>query len=554
MKFSVITISYNHAEFIEKTIQSVLDQQYHDFEHIIVDGGSTDGSIEIFKKYPHLRWISEPDRGVSHALNKGFRLATGDVIAWINSDDFYASNAFTAVAAAIKNMPVVLGDSYQTDRKGNPEQLVTNIPRSREELQKYWIPKAWLSQPAVFFSRAALESVKLPNGDYIDETFKYSMDFDLWLRLSEKYPLTNYIPQTLSYFRVYGENLTGRAFASPQRELGRAFRKSYARLFPAERPQEIILPVQTVGPDLGNTLQAIVSQTLQDFQITIVDGSTDKESSKVLKETLQAIEEATTLLTVRHIRMAGASQPELVDRGLSEAVGGVVSVIRPGDVPDKDFTTQVLNIFAHDVHGGAIYLKETDPLYQNLKSTSSGLVEANTLLDFSFELIPFSVRRGVVQEVGGYLIDEKNLSFPAFILKIMSKGWLTPVESTGLSLAPLTAWHQAKEIYSSYVKAYLFSHVGNSVKKDLFYPIRVQSGYSPHFAPDAILSVTNFLQSMPAGWSTMATEKNPAELMELCERYPDFSIGWYLLRKQTLASGDFTNAERAQAQLKRLGL
>ena len=97
VKISILTPSYNQGEFIEKTIQSVLNQNHENFEHIIIDGGSTDNTVSIIKEYPHLKWVSEKDEGQADALNKGLKMATGDVIGWINSDDFYQDNIFMDV-------------------------------------------------------------------------------------------------------------------------------------------------------------------------------------------------------------------------------------------------------------------------------------------------------------------------------------------------------------------------------------------------------------------------------------------------------------------------
>ena len=93
-KISIVTPSYNSAKFIEDCIQSVLKQNYPNFEHIVIDGGSTDGTVEILKQYPHLKWISEPDEGQSDALNKGFKMAEGDILGWLNADDVYLKNVF----------------------------------------------------------------------------------------------------------------------------------------------------------------------------------------------------------------------------------------------------------------------------------------------------------------------------------------------------------------------------------------------------------------------------------------------------------------------------
>ena len=99
-KITIVTPSFNQGKFIDENIQSVLTQNYPNFEHIIIDGGSIDGTVDILKKYSHLKWVSEPDRGQASALNKGFRMATGDVIGWLNSDDSYLPGTFEVVARA----------------------------------------------------------------------------------------------------------------------------------------------------------------------------------------------------------------------------------------------------------------------------------------------------------------------------------------------------------------------------------------------------------------------------------------------------------------------
>jgi len=105
-KISIVTPSFNSAKFIEDCIQSVLNQNYLNFEHIIIDGGSTDGTIEI-KKYPHLKWISEPDEGIYDAMNKGIKLSSGEIIGILNSDDFYEPNIFMSIATIFRKDPKI---------------------------------------------------------------------------------------------------------------------------------------------------------------------------------------------------------------------------------------------------------------------------------------------------------------------------------------------------------------------------------------------------------------------------------------------------------------
>jgi glycosyltransferase involved in cell wall biosynthesis len=97
LKISIITPSFNSVNYIERAIKSVLSQDYDNWEHIIVDGGSMDGTLEILKKYPHLVWVSEPDRGQSDAMNKGFQMSTGEIIGYLNADDWYKEDALQYV-------------------------------------------------------------------------------------------------------------------------------------------------------------------------------------------------------------------------------------------------------------------------------------------------------------------------------------------------------------------------------------------------------------------------------------------------------------------------
>ena len=120
MKISIVTPSFNQGQFLESTILSVLDQDYPDLEYIIIDGGSTDNSLEVIRKYTDRisYWVSEPDEGQSHAINKGWSMATGDIIAWINADDVYCPGAFSLVAKAFENNPdavMVIGSGSSYD-------------------------------------------------------------------------------------------------------------------------------------------------------------------------------------------------------------------------------------------------------------------------------------------------------------------------------------------------------------------------------------------------------------------------------------------------------
>lgn len=204
--FSIITPSFNQAKYIEQNIKSVLNQDYPYVEHIIIDGGSQDGTINILKKYPHLKWISEPDRGQSDALNKGFKLAKGEIIGWLNSDDFYIPRIFSVVADKFEdeNVMAVCGDGYEVDENGDIIRPLLSRFMKPDDLIRYWRWRYEFVQPSLFFRRNLLEKV-----GYLDENLHYAMDYDFLIRLGKNYQI-HYIPQPIANLRLYPESKTGR--------------------------------------------------------------------------------------------------------------------------------------------------------------------------------------------------------------------------------------------------------------------------------------------------------------------------------------------------------
>jgi len=185
-RISIVTPSFNQGKYLEQTILSVLDLDYSNLEYIIIDGGSTDESVEIIKKYADrlTYWVSEPDRGQSHAINKGFARITGEIVTWINSDDYYEPLVFEKIAAvflANPQMKILMGDCNLVDENGVLFASVINHERGARELKRYWVEYSIPTQPAIFFKRELLGEFGL-----LDESLHYSMDYDLWMRFAQK--------------------------------------------------------------------------------------------------------------------------------------------------------------------------------------------------------------------------------------------------------------------------------------------------------------------------------------------------------------------------------
>jgi len=191
-KISIITPSFNQGAYIERTIQSVIRQGYPNLEYIIIDGGSTDGALEVIKRYEsHLSyWVSEPDRGQAEAINKGLSKATGDIIAWLNSDDTYTEGALWEWAKAVLQYPkadiwMARHHNY-IDEDDRVFMVVENVFANHAQLVKYWrMGGIRVNQPSLFFRRPLLEKVKA-----IDTQLRYGLDYDFFLRLSRDRGIT----------------------------------------------------------------------------------------------------------------------------------------------------------------------------------------------------------------------------------------------------------------------------------------------------------------------------------------------------------------------------
>jgi len=197
MKISIITPSFNQGAFIEETIRSVQEQNYDDIEHIVVDGGSTDGTMAVLKRFPHLRWISEKDEGQSDAINKGFRLAAGDIIAWLNSDDWYERNVLGDVAKYFEEHPdcmILYGDITFVDKEGKRLYAFTGDTLSFDNLVA--CPDI-VRQPSFFWRRELLAE-----SGGVDRSLRLVMDFDFFLRIGRGRRF-HYLPRNISYYRCY---------------------------------------------------------------------------------------------------------------------------------------------------------------------------------------------------------------------------------------------------------------------------------------------------------------------------------------------------------------
>jgi glycosyltransferase involved in cell wall biosynthesis len=227
-KISIITPSYNQGQYLESTILSVLGQNYPNLEYIIIDGGSTDNSVEIIKKYENqlAYWVSEKDEGQSHAINKGFSKASGDILAWLNSDDLYMPNILNYIAECVKQNGngIYFGECIHFKEDKELNTWGSNVCFRSRNITLEQID--FIIQPSSFWTRDVWEKNKSLN-----ENYHFGFDWDWFLRAKEKNIIFFPIEKCISLYRFHSTHKSSNGGPNRQGELLSIYKKFSTKYF-----------------------------------------------------------------------------------------------------------------------------------------------------------------------------------------------------------------------------------------------------------------------------------------------------------------------------------
>jgi len=232
LRVTIVTPSLNQGAYIEETIRSVVAQDYPNLEYWIIDGGSTDGSLDIIKRWAgrcgFIRWLSEKDRGQSDAINKGFRRASGEIVAWLNSDDSYTPGAVRRAAAFLSSRPdcmLAYSDAEIVDERGMSLGIFPHTQRIFN-YRRLVAVSDYIAQPSTFIRRKVLDVV-----GGLDEGLHWCMDWDLWIRIAAKHAVL-YFPSLSARLRDYAQTKTRMGGRRRWREIVSVARRHSGRRFP----------------------------------------------------------------------------------------------------------------------------------------------------------------------------------------------------------------------------------------------------------------------------------------------------------------------------------
>jgi cellulose synthase/poly-beta-1,6-N-acetylglucosamine synthase-like glycosyltransferase len=554
-KFSVITVSFNHGEFIRQTIESVIAQQYPNFEHIVIDGGSTDDTISILKEYPHIKWVSEPDRGQSDALNKGFAQATGDVIAWINSDDWYAPNAFHTVAQHIDKHPIVMGATCVTDRTGTPTETVENVERTWFDAMKYWVFNSVPAQPGIFFKRSILEELGIESGECFDEGLFFTMDYDLWLRMLERYPFSCRIPQTLAYLRNYETNKTGADMAGAYREMSRVYRRHSSRRIHPEQNLSFVVPMTQPDERLHHFAVSVAQQNLPCLEIVVVDHSGSRQAGNLIRKQVNEIGSRLTKVAFQVVLCAEdapLTRTSAFDTGVRSAKSHVVACVDTCNALPKEFALNAVTSFSRD-DLGLLFPNLVDDVKERLFSPVNGGLMFNPAGPFNVSLadVDFVVRKLAWLDCGGLAVREalmeSDFSVKRLLVMMAHKAWRLTSENL-LPCSPSRPQQRDEEPFRLYVNSSVVDEIALELRRSPFSVFRAKNGFGLVLPDELWMAAQRVLEGFPATLFHHKANCSLEGLRQLVEQYPNFGPAHYLLAQALENDG---KSVEARAELAR---
>lgn len=554
--FSIITVSLNQGACLRGAIESVLAQeQCGSIEHIIVEGGSTDETVEILHEYPHLKVIRSPFLSTSQALNVGFSVASGEVVSWLHPNDRYARGAFAEVMAEINRHPVVMGACGVIDEGGAVVSRIENVERSWFDTIKYWVAQALPTQPGLFLKRSLLDELRIEPSEVFDEGLHFAMDFDLWLRVQEAYPFSLRTPEVLAYRHQRDLIASGASASALQAEMSRVFRRHATRRVQPEQSVSFVIPVTNSLEEVMPFLRQLGAQTLPSLEVVIVGASGDHETNRRIVESVWAHGAKNKNIALQYVALppdGGLSGAAAIDAGVRAARSHVVACLSSSRAIPESFASDILRLFSRDEIGLVLPSLDED-LTQKLFVTKHGTRMFNPAGPFSLTSdahVECVVRKLAWIDSGGFSLHDRfpasGFSMKRLMIMLAHKAWRIVTEPLIEPLSVVSRPHDAP--FRLYENSVVVDELARELRRNPFSIMRSKHGFGLVLPDDLWQCAQLVMQRIPKDSPTVQPHLASETLRSIAERNPVYGPALFCLAEALDREGRVEDANRVRSQ------
>ena len=505
-KISIISISRNEAPFLRAHIESVLMQDYQNFEHIVIDAESTDNTHDILREFPHLVWTSKPFTSEAALLNEGNSRATGDILGFFHVSDALASDVFQHVVKKLNDAPLAMGNSRVVDKEGSEKGLISNLPRSYPDLLKYWVFGSTPALQGCFFRNDALNAHKPKQ--LFSEEFTHAHEYDLSLRLAGCMPFSHYEDVLFSYKREHERDSDPDESAKLYREASRIFRRVGYKKAKTERKAAIVIGSNRVDESFEQTMKSFAKQSFADFEIipwwTGGKGEGYDELIRFVSDLSGISNDG------RYRELVGTKDEEFeLQKGLKEVASSVrapvVLFVFPGQELTETAVLEAVNSFEQDSLGALLLCGGDEELAGHLITDKEGTALFNVQALFQPISQPLSAvfRTLALQEVlESPLSDDSSVALREIYLLFQYKAWSVQVLKDGIvstlsqdAVSPLDTQAVSGEL----LQAKLIDRVATVRESDSFADARSKHGFIIEFPEETVSAAREFLAKQSSG-------------------------------------------------------
>jgi glycosyltransferase involved in cell wall biosynthesis len=548
--FSIITVSFDQGSLLRGAIESAVRQECAQLEHIIIERGTTSEAAAIASEYSHVIFIQEPFTTEAQALNYALSKTTGEVVSVLAPGERYCAAAFARVAQEIVRHPIIMGAVSLTSAAGDVVEKIENIERSWFDSLKYWVARAMPSRAGVFFKRDVLLELGIEGDDTFDEGLRFVPDFDLWLRIQERYPFSLTLPTVVATSPVSYSKIS----ASYQRELSRIYRRHCSRRIHPEQSLSFVIACDEPSDQIDLFIESIQNQSLPGIEVVLVDSIGTSVSYDRLCVQASQYESRFRNLTFQVVPIHNDPQSKVtpVDRGVRSARSGLVACVQPcGDMP-KHFAIEALRLFLRD-EVGLILPRLEKGVAAQLFTIKHGTAVFNPTGPFSLTSavpIDYVVRKVAWLDCGRSLSYEKlfEREFVSKRLMVMMahKAWriqhepLLPPQRERAGLA--------EEPFRLYVNSLVVDEIAREMKRSPFSIVRANLGFGLVLSDDLWQAAQEVIRNIPERSLGEAEEISIEQLCAIVGERPAYGPAHYVLAKALEGKGDSHHAKAVRSQ------